>query len=47
MFGKSLGSPTICIGLSRENYGSVYVFDDDYGLTKEASAFNEFIDSLE
>jgi hypothetical protein len=46
VFGESLGSQVIGIGLGEPNYNNIYVFDWDFGLTKVANSFEEFIVSL-
>ena len=45
-FGESLGSPMICIGIRKENYGKIYVFDYDFYNTLVAESFSKFIESL-
>lgn len=45
-FGESLGSPIICMSLAEEHYGSIYVFDYDFGPTKVAASLEEFLSRL-
>ncbi len=47
VFGETLGSPVICIGLGENNYGHIYVYDWNFGCTHIANSFNEFINALE
>jgi len=47
VFGETLGSPVICIGLGEKNNDFVFVFDWDFGLTKVSGSFVEFINSLQ
>ena len=46
-FGETLGSPVVAIGIGKENYGEIYVFDYDFGATKIANSLYEFIKSLQ
>ncbi len=46
LFGETLGSPIVCIGVGKNNYGFVYVFDWDFGITKISDSFAQFVNSL-
>lgn len=46
-FGETLGASLICIGVGKENYGKVYVYDGDFGATKLSESFKDFIQLLE
>jgi hypothetical protein len=47
IFGETLGSPILCIGIKNENYNQIFVLDWDFGLTKVSDSFSDFINSLE
>lgn len=45
-FGETLGSAVICIGIGKENYGEIYIFDYDFYATKVANSLTEFIQQI-
>jgi hypothetical protein len=45
-FGETLGSPTICMSLHADAYGSIYVHDYDFGATKVADSLKDFLNML-
>lgn len=45
-FGQSLGSPTFFMSLVKEQYGSIYIFDYDFGPTKVADSLDDFLKML-
>ena len=46
IFGETLGSAIIGVGLGSSNYGNIYIYDWDFGLTLLADSFDSFLESL-
>jgi SMI1-KNR4 cell-wall len=46
IFGETLGSAIIGVSLGSSNYGNIYIYDWDFGLTLLADSFDSFLESL-
>lgn len=46
IIGRTNGRTCICIGLGSENLGQIFLWDGDFGVTKQAESLSEFFDSL-
>ena len=44
---KTNGRTYICIGISQQNLGQIFLWDGDFGVTKQAENLQDFFDSLE
>lgn len=43
---STFSAPTICIGVAKENFGFIYVYDGDFGATLQSHSFHDFLDEL-
>lgn len=44
---KTNGRTYVCIGISEQNVGQIFLWDGDFGVTKQADNLQVFFDSLE
>lgn len=44
--GNTIASPIICLGITEQSYGHIFILDDDFGLTFQNDSVNDFIYSL-
>lgn len=47
IIGMTNGRTCICIGVKKENEGQIFLWDGDFGVTKQAENLESFFDSLE
>lgn len=46
IIGMTAGRTCICIGIGKNNVGQIFLWDGDFGVTKQAENLDEFFDSL-
>ena len=46
IIGRTNGRTSICIGIQKENLGQIFLWDGDFGVTKQAESLSDFFDSL-
>jgi len=46
IIGRTNGRASICIGIQKENLGQIFLWDGDFGVTKQAESLDDFFDSL-
>jgi len=46
VIGRTNGRTSICIGINQNNSGQIFLWDGDFGVTKQANNLKTFFDSL-
>jgi len=46
IIGSTNGRTLICIGIEKSNLGQIFLWDGDFGVTKQANNLEEFFNSL-
>ena len=46
-FVQNLGASVVSIGIEEKNFGKIFVYDGDFGLTEQANNLEEFFEQLQ
>jgi cell wall assembly regulator SMI1 len=46
-FVQNMGASVVSIGIEEENFGKIFVYDGDFGLTEQANSLEEFLEQLQ
>ncbi|MFT3738782.1 MAG: SMI1/KNR4 family protein [Breznakibacter sp.] len=46
-FVQNMGASVVSIGIEKENFGKIFVYDGDFGLTEQANSLEEFLEQLQ